>query len=279
MSFTALLMLGALGFYWIQFPKSQPVSATANSTAPSPSPDTMREALQVSDELTTKWLNALATEEWLFVSYKDETFLGDAGIDPENGWLLPTRSLWEIWYTLDEKGQQTTVVSQRTDLELGNVTQVIWRDGKLLRLPSGVSEDTKISGRAWEFYKPLQDHFCNTRILDFVAPDTDGITKAIESKWLTSKDGSKQWVVEMTVLYSSPVLDAFEGINAIGNQDVCYRDGESGALDYTEHFVITDKGEQILASRTFDYVAVRMKKPPFEILSLLDLLKTDWVQP
>lgn len=273
------LVLGGLGLYLLQTTAPKPVFAIASTVIPTPSsPEAVHDAIQVSDELTTKWLATLKSDEWLFVSYKDETFLGDQGIDPETGWPLPTHSLWEIWYTLDEKGQQTTVISQRTDLELGNVTQVIWQDGKLLRLPSSVREDTRVPGRSWESYKPLRDHFCNTQILNFVAPATDGITQKIESKWDTRTDGIKQWILTMTVYYP-PVLGAFKDINIVGNQDICYRNGETGAIDHTEHFVMSNKGEQILSSRTYDYIAVRANQPPSEILSLLDLLKTDWVQP
>ncbi len=276
--FTVLLSLGALTLYGLQFTSPHPVSAIASTVAPTSSSEAVREAMQVSDELTTKWLAALGSEQWLFVSYKDETFLGNQGIDPETDWPLPGQSLWEIWYTLDENGQQTTVISQRTDLELGNVTQVIWQDGKLLRLPGGMSEDTRVPSRSWESYKPLRDHFCNTRILNFAIPATDGIAQEIESKWTTA-EGSRQWILTMTVSYFPPVLDAFKGINAAENQDICYRNGETGAIDHTEHIVMTDKGEQILVSRTYDYIAIRVKEPPDEILSLLDVLKTDWVQP
>lgn len=262
---TGLLMLGTLALYWLQFTSPHPVLATASTMVPTPLSAAVREAMQASEELTTKWLTTLNSEGWLFVSYKDETFLGDQAIDPDTGWPLPEQSIWENWYMLDENGQQTAVISQRTDLERGNVIQSIWQDGMLLRLPSNVKDDTRVTGRAWESFKPLQDHFCNTKISSFVYPPTDGINQEIESKWEVTGEGKKQWVLTMSVYYP-PVADAFKDIVVIGNQDICYRSEETGAVEHTEHFIITDKNERILLSRTYDYITVRVKEPPADIV-------------
>jgi hypothetical protein len=135
-----------------------------------------------SNDLTTKWLNTLGTDGWLYVSsyYETEEKLGN---DPETGLPLPNKSFWESWYQLDSLGQQTTALVKRTDLENGNITYVAWQNDKLYRLPSGAFVDTSQQGNVWKTFRPLYDHPCNARLPEFTSSPSleNGVSKELLS--------------------------------------------------------------------------------------------------
>ena len=237
-----------------------------------------QKAIDKSGELTAKWLNSLGTGNWLYISSKYEAG-GELGIDPETGLPLPNRSLWESWYTLNSAGQQTTVLTRRTDLERGNVTYVAWQNDKLYRLPSGTLVDTSQQGNAWKNFRPLRDHACNTRLPEFLSSPIDSITKEISSKSLIDSGGVNQLVITMTT-HHPPVSDVsgFPGTFK-EEQFICYWNNDTGEIESTEQFLITDKGEPILLNRDYDYIVQWVTEPPIEMLDLLKQLDTGKSKP
>ncbi len=278
-----LLIYGGALYFGVQDKTGDAAFAAPGTLTPTPASDEISQILQTSDELTIKWAEQVTTEEWLYISYIDEVNtdvalgVGDDAIDPETGWPLPTRALWEKWYKLDDKGQQFISIIQRTDLDRGNVTQVIWQDGNLLRLPSGVRENTFVPGRrVWEIYRPIWDHVCNKKLQYSISQPQDDVS--IKADWVTNDVGKEQWALTMT-LYYPPVSDAYKGVTAIANQSVCYRNAETGAVEYINSYVISDTGELVLVDRTYNYMAIPLKEPPADVLALLEMLNEAPQQP
>ncbi len=276
-----LFIYGGAMYFGVQDKTTETAFAAPGTLTPTPASDEIEQILQISDELTTKWVEQVTTEEWLYVSHTEEinedVSLNVGNFNSETGWPLPAHSLWEAWYKLDDKGQRTTSISQRIDLDRGNVEQIVWQDGNLLKLPSGVRETTYVPNRrGWETYRPLQNSFCNRQLAYLTSQPQDDIS--INAEWVTNDSGENQWVLTMTRYYQ-PMSDAYKGLTAIANQDVCYRNAETGAVDHIESYVITDTGELILITHAYDYKAVPLKEPPAEILALLDKLNEGLSKP
>lgn len=273
-----LFIYGGAMYFGVQDKTTETAFAAPGTLTPIPASDEINQILQTSDELTAKWVEQVTTEEWLYFSYKDDiddsVVIGDPPVDPDNNWPLPRNSMSEYWYKLDDKGQQTIVVLQRTDLELGNVEQVMWQDGNMLKLPSGIRRNTYIPGRrGWESYRPLWDHFCATQIQYMLSlPEQDNVS--ISADWVASETGSKQWVLRMSVSYPPVISDAFLNMKVVNNEDVCYRNAETGAVEGSKHYVTSESGEVLLTSWTYDYVTMPLKEPPTEILALLEKLNS-----
>lgn len=223
--------------------------------------------VQTSNELTETWLAGAGSEGWLVVSYKDE-LTGELGADPETGWPLANQALWEMWYTLDAAGRNTTVLVRHTDPERGNVTRVAWEGGVLLRDPSGVREP----GHDWETYRPVRDHFCNSRLPDFLGPSGGDVMRQAVAEWTTDTAGASQWTVTMTTRYPPTGL-ARDPNTYVATELTCSRNGATGAMEGTEEVYVTDRGERVLKQRTYDYTLTRVVIPPAEMLALLDQLR------
>jgi hypothetical protein len=224
--------------------------------------------ISTANELTAKWLDQLGNDGWLFVSYKDE-LLGSLGIDPETGWPLANKALWEHWYELDSDGRPASVLVRHTDLERGNVTRVVWTDGVLLRDPSGVKED----GHQWEIYRPIVDHFCNSKLSETLRYSGEVVGEVSED-WTEDANGNALWVVTMKVTYP-PVSTADvsgEPNTYIATETTCTRNAETGAVVNSDHVFITLEDDRLLYQRTYEYVVTRVPQPPAEMLDLLDKL-------
>lgn len=229
--------------------------------------------VEKSNSLTTKWLNALGTDGWLYVSsyYETEEKLGN---DPETGLPLPNKSFWESWYQLDSLGQQTTALVKRTDLENGNITYVAWQNDKLYRLPSGAFVDTSQQGNVWRTFRPLHDHSCNTRLPEFTSSPSpeNGVSKELLSTLEKNADGINEWVVTMITLHP-PISDVsgFSG-TFTGEYFVCHWNNDTGAILGTEQYLVTESGDKILLGRDFNYDVQRVDQLPSDMLKLLDEL-------
>ncbi len=238
--------------------------------------DTVKSNLSVAEkskDLTTKWLNALGTDGWLYVSsyYETEEILGN---DPETGLPLPNKSFWESWYQLDSLGQQTTALVKRTDLENGNITYVAWQNDKLYRLPSGAFVDTSQQGNVWRTFRPLHDHSCNTRLPEFTSSPSpeNGVSKELLSTLEENVEGINEWVVTMITLHP-PISDVsgFSG-TFTGEHFVCHWNNDTGAIRGTEQYLMTETGEKVLIGRDSNYNVQRVAQPPVEMLEVLDQL-------
>lgn len=277
--FVCMLLVGGFAFYQFRSVRAQEplLLVTANSSigaTPTSEEDlaTVREAIETSKKLTTKWLDSIGSGKWLFISSKYET-VQDSGIDPEIGSPIPNKSLWEAWYRLDSDGKQTTVLTRRTDLERGNVTYVAWQNGELLRLPSGVREDTH--GRGWETFQPIIDHYCNTRLPFFLEKPDEGNSKDVIIQSVNNEVGPSRWIVTMVYGYP-PVSDVTGHPGAfIGDELTCYRNSETGAVEITEEYLIAENGDRVLLWHDYDYIVMWVDAPPTEMLALLDLLNSD----
>lgn len=265
----SLLVISISASKQLQIVKASKVSAVKQDT-------TVKSTLIVVDKsnsLTTKWLNALGTDGWLYVSsyYETEEKLGN---DPETGLPLPNKSFWESWYQLDSTGRQTTALVKRTDLENENVTYVAWQNDKLFRLPSGALVDTSQQGNMWRTFRPLHDHSCNARLLEFTSSPNleNGITKELSSSLEKNAEGINEWIVTMTTLHP-PISDVsgFSG-TFTGEHFVCHWNNDTGAILGTEQYLVTENGEKMLVGRDYNYDVQRMDKLPSDLLKLLDEL-------
>lgn len=277
-----LFIYGGTMYFGVQDKTTETAFAAPGTLTPTPASDEISQILQISDELTAKWVEQVTTEEWLYFSYKDDiddsVIIGDPPIDPDNNWPLPRNSMWEYWYKLDDKGQQTTVIVQRTDLELGNVSQVVWQNGNILKFPSGIRENTDIPGRwGWETYRPLWDHFCRTQVMRLNSQPQDDVS--IKMKWVSDGIADKQWVLTMSATYPPVISDGYPNIKMIGNKDVCYRNAETGAVERTEHYAIPETGEPFLAGWSYEYIAKPLKELPSDMAALLEQLNSGITQP
>jgi hypothetical protein len=269
---------GGMMYFGRQDKTADAAFAAPGTLTPTPASDEISQILQISDELTARWIAQVTSDEWLYFSYKDDlddsVVLGNPPIDPDNGWPLPRNSMWEYWYQLDDKGQQTTVIVQRTDLELGSVSQVVWQNGNMLKLPGGIRENTNVPGRrSWETYRPIWDEYCHSQPVRLSSKSQDEVS--IKAEWVTDAMGINQWVLTMTAYYPPVISDAYPDMKVIGNKDTCYRNAETGALERIEQYVIPETGEPFLAGWTYDYVVKPLKELPPEIFVLLEQLNTE----
>lgn len=240
--------------------------------------DDVQNMINKANELTTKWLNSLGNGDWLYVTSKYET-TEDVGVDIETGIPLPNKSLWESWYILDADGRQTTYLTQRTDLERGNVDYSAWQNDKLYRLPSGTLVDTSQQGDAWKGFRPLIDDSCNSHLQTFLFPAYDDIAKKVSEKLVNTPNG-KQWVVVMLTEHP-PVSDVSGFPNKVfsGEEFICYRNNETGAVEGSELYLITDTGERVLLNRVYDVVAQRVDEIPTDMLDILQQLNSTEPKP
>lgn len=275
-----LLIYGGAMYFGMQDQTAESAFAAPGTLTPTPASDEISQILKTSDELTTRWLEEVSAEEWIYSAYKDDiddrVIIGYPPIDPDNGWPLPRNSMWEYRFKLDDQGRRAIYIQQRTDLELGNVSQAVWQDGNVLKLPSGIRENTNVPGRM-NTYRPIRDNFCHAYLLRLSSKSQE--EASIEAEWVTNATGASQWVLTMIAYYPPVVSDAYPDMKVIGNKDVCYRNAETGAVERTEHYVIPETGEPFLAGWTYDYVVKPLKELPPEMLALIEQLNDGLSQP
>lgn len=280
-----LLILSLLLVSMFAFQQNQQVGAFNDSftiqDSATPQKDAtsdIQDIINKADELTTKWINSLENGNWLYLASKYETS-EDVGVDPDTGLPLPNKSLWESWYTLDIDGRQTTYLLRRTDLERGNIDYVAWQDDLLYRLPSETLIDTSQQGDVWRMFSPLRDDSCNSRLQTFLSPVNDDIVKKVSAELISTSNG-EQWVVNM-VTEHPPVsgVSGFPDKVFNGEEFICYRNNESGAMEGSELYLITDKGERVLLNRVYDVTAQWVDEIPADMLDILQKLNSAEPKP
>lgn len=240
--------------------------------------DNAQEIINKGDELTKKWLNSLGNGNWLYIASKYET-AEDVGVDPDTGLPLPNKSLWESWYTLDTDGRQTTYLLRRTDLERNNLDYTAWQNDILYRLPSETLLDTRQQGDVWKMFRPLNDVSCNSRLQTFLSPISNDIAQKISAELISTSNG-EQWVVTM-VTEHPPVSDVsgFPSKVFTSKEFICYINNESGAMEGSELYLITDQGERVLLNRVYDVIVQWLDDIPADMLDILQQLDSTEPKP
>jgi hypothetical protein len=247
---------------------SMEAQSTPTSTDVQESSDQTQRAIVLSNDLTAKWLESLGSGEWLYISSKYETDQ-ELGVDPETGWPIPKHSLWEEWYQLDDQGRQTISITKRTDLENGNVSYGVWSGNELLRLPSEERENTS-EREGWESFRPIRDHYCNTRVSNVVNLPDEGVSTAVT--FAEVNDGAE---TKVSIVVMHPTVNDVTGFSGsfVGDELNCYRDSQTGAIIRAEEFLITDKGERVLLSNDYDYVVGWVADLPVDVMDALTQFK------
>lgn len=240
--------------------------------------DDVQAIINKSEELTTKWLNSLGNGNWLYITSKYET-TEDVGVDLDTGLPLPNKSLWESWYTLDTNGQQTTYLLRRTDMERGNLDYVAWQNDTMYKLPSETLIDTSEQGDTWKIFRPLNEVSCNSRLQTFLSPVSNDIVKTISAELISTPNG-EQWVVTMTTEHP-PVSDVSGFPNKVFNSEefICYINNETGSMESSELYLITDKGERVLLNRVYDVIVQWLDDIPADMLDILQKLNSAESKP
>lgn len=193
----------------------------------------------------------------------------DLGVDPETGWPNPHLASWNVWFKVDDQGYQTTYLARRSDSERGNTTYVALEDEILLRLPSGVRQNTLEEGNAWDPFRPLIDHYCN-KLSERLDQNEEGVTRELE---IIEDSDADQIIMILTTLHPAvPEVSGFEGNTFVGVELTCYSNATSGAIESAEEFLVTENGEQVLSWREYDQSAEWVNGLPDDIAFLYDEL-------
>lgn len=226
------------------------------------------EAQEFSQSLTQKWIASLGHGDWLYVSSVYETSQ-ELGVDPETGWPIPQKALWEYWSQLDADGQQLAAITKRTDLETGRVTYAIRDRTSLLRLPSNVRETVE-PGSGFETFRPIWDHHCNTRLHGLVNAPSEGVASTVLLEELVDEG---RW--KLSIHISHPRTDNVSGFfgSFTGYELNCYRDVADGSVIRVEEFLISEEGEKVLLGLDYNYHVEWLQELPSDIQMLLDQLR------
>jgi hypothetical protein len=226
-----------------------------------------------AQEMAEKWRTSIQGQGWLFLSYNDELPYVK-GTDPDTGWPLFNRVLWEQWYELDKDGLVTALLVRATDLDRGNVYRLAWQDGNLTRSPAWTLD----AGPEWLSYdyRPINDHFCITSIIDAAELATKGTAEMTGEVTEESQlvDGKTVWSIRATLRHPPEITTDVTGVEGTYSASAisCSWSQETGVLIGSELRFVTDAGSEVLYQRTFDYEAAMVEEPPSEMLQLLEKL-------
>lgn len=212
---------------------------------------------QTWQTLDDQWLATLESPGWVYFTHRSD-LAGDVGFEREAGWPLPNRSLDEVWYHIDNRGQITQRLTRRIDLDRGNVWLGSWENGLLVFHYPGnkveMTDDGPPSLR-WALGSPCTNfgksgRTVTLKLLDEKPPVYEALIK------IDNEEPE----------YSAGDIEGYYW----GQEIVCRRDAETGAPLSVEQTLIDQNRERVFLSRFYDFHAERVPAPPADMLALFE---------
>ncbi|MCL5428330.1 MAG: hypothetical protein M1347_00815, partial [Chloroflexi bacterium] len=125
----------------------------------------------------------------------------------------------------------------------------------------------------WESFRPIWDHYCNTRVQSLVNDPGEGIETTITISETDIGEGTAGLRISIIVMYPAVTdVSGFSG-SFVGDELNCYRDTQTGAIIRAEEFLINEKGERFLLSNDYDYVVRWVTDLPVDVMDALTQLE------
>lgn len=184
---------------------------------------------------------------------------GNPGTDPYSNWPLPTRSLDENWFYIDDSNHITKALTRRTDLESGNIWISSWEDRRLvLHYPT---QNVEMFNDIYSTLKSAIDPRCDT---------FGGSERTVTSEVIP--DGDRMLHIStVEIVYDEPRESGgpIEG-TYLGMDVTCKRDSANGVMFSVEQTLFGENEERVFLALLYDFKATRVSEPPAEMLVLFD---------